>query len=390
MKLVFIGGALDHINLPLCKAFFNILNNEFNFIATKSTSSSRLDLGYGNLTDKYPFVLKYYENPKMCDHVIDIADVVIFGSAPEKIISKRMLSNKLTFRFTERMYKEPFSVSNFIHRVLGAMLHHGRYQGKKVYILAAGAYVANDFNKYKFYKNRCYKWCYFTKLSDKTYDELIKIKKNNTCTELVWTARFVPVKHPELVIGLASYLKKLGDNFHISMVGGGELLEQTKMMAREKSLEEYITFSGPVSPEYARNIMEKADISLFTSDRREGWGAVVNEAMGSGCAIVASSAAGSSPFLVEHGKNGYLFDINNPQKFYERVHRLINDRKDVERIGRKGYETIHKYWTPDNAAKSFIDLAKSIMDGSPKPKTLGPCSIAPVMRDEWFKEREKF
>ena len=34
--------------------------------------------------------------------------------------------------------------------------------------------------------------------------------------------------------------------------------------------------------------MEKADIFLFTSDRREGWGAVANEAMNSACALVVS------------------------------------------------------------------------------------------------------
>lgn len=45
-----------------------------------------------------------------------------------------------------------------------------------------------------------------------------------------------------------------------------------------------------------RSYMEKADIYLFTSDFNEGWGAVLNESMNSGCAVVASHAIGSVPF----------------------------------------------------------------------------------------------
>ena len=48
--------------------------------------------------------------------------------------------------------------------------------------------------------------------------------------------------------------------------------------------------------------MEKSHIHLFTSNHLEGWGAVVNEAMNSGCAVVANREAGAVPYLIEHGK----------------------------------------------------------------------------------------
>ena len=383
MKLAFLGGALDHICLPICESFHSLLGDNFIFVSSKPRSSSRTDLGYDSLNDKYPFVIKWYENEKTALDIINNADVVIYGSAPESIIRKRMLQNKLTFRFTERLYKEPFNFRNFFRRLCGALIHHGIYQGKNVHILCAGAYVATDFKKYNFYRDRFYKWCYFTQITDKSYNDLCKIKKDNKKVELIWTARFIPVKKPNLVIELAQYLKERNIDFHINMVGGGELLDTVKKDAISSGIEDFITFTGPISPESVREIMESADISLFTSDRREGWGAVLNEAMGCGCACVASSAAGSSPFLIKHNKNGVLFDINNKEDFFAKVYNLICDKKKIAALGKTAYEDIHNFWTPSAAAKSFLKLAKSILNNLPTPAEYGPCSIAPVLKDGW-------
>lgn len=62
------------------------------------------------------------------------------------------------------------------------------------------------------------------------------------------------------------------------------------------NLNDYVTFTGPVQSDKVRGFMERAGIFLFTSDRQEGWGAVLNESMNSGCAVVASHAIGSVPF----------------------------------------------------------------------------------------------
>ena len=43
------------------------------------------------------------------------------------------------------------------------------------------------------------------------------------------------------------------------------------------------------------------------SGRKEGWGAVVNEAMSSGCAVVADAEAGSVPYLIENSKDGFIY-----------------------------------------------------------------------------------
>ena len=71
------------------------------------------------------------------------------------------------------------------------------------------------------------------------------------------------------------------------MVGDGEMREQLKKRAGQEQLTQQVTFTGFQKPEQVRQYMEKAQIFLFTSDYKEGWGAVLNEAMNSGCAEAA-------------------------------------------------------------------------------------------------------
>ena len=80
---------------------------------------------------------------------------------------------------------------------------------------------------------------------------------------------------------------------------------------------------GAMPPEEVRRHMEKADIYLFTSDFNEGWGAVLNESMNSGCAVVASHAIGSVPFLIKNGENGLIYENGNQLDLEKQVLRLL-------------------------------------------------------------------
>lgn len=62
-------------------------------------------------------------------------------------------------------------------------------------------------------------------------------------------------------------------------------------------------------------LMQKSHIFIFTSDRNEGWGAVLNEAMSNGCAVVASNMIGAAPYLIKQGENGYIFKSGDVRSY---------------------------------------------------------------------------
>ena len=194
---------------------------------------------------------------------------------------------------------------------------------------------------------------------------------------MVWTLS--GLEDPDDVIEVAKRLHEAGCCFKIEMIGTGEMERQLKQQASEAGLlDENVRFLGAMSPEAVRRHMESAGIYLFTSDRQEGWGAVLNEAMNSGCAVVASDAAGSTPHLVENSVNGCVYRAGNRNELYENVVRLLEQPSTREAMGKHAYETITNTWNAQEAARRLVDLIQAISEVVPSPELYleGPCSRA--------------
>ncbi|MBR2037148.1 MAG: glycosyltransferase family 4 protein, partial [Lachnospiraceae bacterium] len=118
-----------------------------------------------------------------------------------------------------------------------------------------------------------------------------------------------------------------------------------------------------------------ADIYLTTSDYQEGWGAVINEAMNSGCAVVANKAMGAASYLIDHGRNGFLYHNGKKQELFECVKKLLEDARLRETMGRFAYQTILEEWNGNVAADRVYKLAEDFLAGrKPIVYKAGPLS----------------
>ena len=124
--------------------------------------------------------------------------------------------------------------------------------------------------------------------------------------------------------------------------------------------------------------MRKHTIFLFTSDRNEGWGAVLNEAMSNGCAVVASNEIGSVPYLIKDKVNGMIFKSCNLNDLMEKVEILLNNKEECELIRSNAVNTMQRVWSPRNAAKAFFNLASYALTDRISEYTIndGPASWA--------------
>jgi glycosyltransferase involved in cell wall biosynthesis len=103
-------------------------------------------------------------------------------------------------------------------------------------------------------------------------------------------------------------LKEAGYKFRMVIVGDGVMAAAMKDYAKELGVKDVVNFLGSQNPDEVRMLMEKSQIYLTTSDNQEGWGAVINEAMNSGCAVVANKAMGAAPYLLQNGnRQGSLY-----------------------------------------------------------------------------------
>lgn len=356
MTITFFSNFLNHHQLPLCLEFQKKLGSNFRFVATAPITEERLALGYDDMNSLYDFVVKSYENEEEAYRLAVNSDIVIIGSAPNKYVKERIKKNKITFWYSERIFKEGFSLKKW----LGIIKNYALI-GNNKYLLCSSAYTANDFNISFSFKNRCFKWGYFPKTFDYDIDKLINKKNNNSKTELLWVGRFLDWKHPEKVVEIAKRLKNDNVDFSIKMIGIGPMFEEIKNKIEENNLTDYIKLTGAINNKEVRKYMEEANIYLFTSDYNEGWGAVLNEAMNSGCAVIASHAIGSVPFLIKNNKNGLVYKDESIDDLYDKVKYLINNKELQNKVGKNAYNTITKYWNAEYAVNEFLLLVEKVL-----------------------------
>ena len=203
---------------------------------------------------------------------------------------------------------------------------------------------------------------------------------------ILWAGRLIGWKHPEAAVQLAASLKEKGYSFRMSMIGNGEMEMQLHDMIREKGLEDCVEMLGAMPPEEVRRHMEKADIYLFTSEFNEGWGAVLNESMNSGCAVVASHAIGSVPFLIKNGENGLIYENGNQLDLEKQVLRLLEDGAFRKKIAENAYETMINLWNAETAAERFLTLTEKLLKNENTDSLFldGPCSKAAILKNDWY------
>lgn len=389
MKVAFVSNFFSHHQEPFADAMNRMENVQFNFVATQPISEERLKMGWRDSEKEY--IVYAYRSGDGKAHAMDLtfnADVTIIGSAPDEYIIPRLRKKKLTFRYSERFYKQGLNSQNIFHETGKALLHHSRFQAYPLYMLCASAYTAADAAIFHNYINRTYKWGYFVEAKHYDFVDLMDKKQGlkHPRASILWAGRLIGWKHPDASIHLAETLKRQGYQFKLTIIGSGAMEQDLHRMISEKGLEDCVEMLGAMSSERVREYMEKADIFLFTSDFNEGWGAVLNESMNSGCAVVASHAIGAVPYLMRHKENGLIYHSGNVDELYENVKYLLDNPAEQERLGRAAYETIVGEWNAETAAERLVALSQRILDGDKQPDLFetGPCSRAEIIENDWF------
>lgn len=397
MTITFVSNYINHHQIPFSKALYESLEDNYCFIQTMPMEEERVAMGWDKAIGKLPYVRYLYEEEEACIQKILDSDVVLLGwTGREDIAAKRLATGKMTFRVSERLYREGQWKAVSPRGLLAKYKEHLKFRKGNVYLLCAGAYVASDFHLIGAYPNKMFRWGYFPETKIYSDEEFMMLKRKAIVKkspnvprdaekiQIVWAGRFMPLKHPEYAARLAKSLKEQGYIFTLHMLGSGEMEQELKAYVEENELSEDVIFYGFKEPGIVRSIMEKCHIHLFTSNHLEGWGAVVNEGMNSGCVEVVSASVGAAPYLIRHGINGLVY----PNDSYSEMEKLVVDLLDHwdkrKGMGLEAYKTIRTEWNAEHAAQAllrFINQAerRTRTEARVIPAASGPLSIAPVI-----------
>jgi glycosyltransferase involved in cell wall biosynthesis len=112
---------------------------------------------------------------------------------------------------------------------------------------------------------------------------------------------------------------------------------------RELGIAERVLLTGGLPPEDPRllGLLQSAEVLLLPSVS-ETFGLVILEAWAAGTMVVAARASGPSA-LIEHGQNGWLFELDEPSTFHEALDCTLNKPELAPRMVARGALLTAKY-----------------------------------------------
>lgn len=370
MTFVYLTNSIGLHQVAVADEIYKIMGDDFKFIELSNDDASlgihkEAEQGL-DYTDR-PYILSAYkssENLILARRLINEADALRCGSVDASWLTVRTAQKKLTFWTTERLFKKrlnafgPRCIRNNIR--LNSMFR----KNPNMYLLANGAYVADDFRFFPSIRKHILQWGYFPLFRELDIDSLIASKPKDKI-QILWCARMIDWKHPEMAPKLAKKLKDTGIvNFHIKMIGTGIMSNTIKDMVSDMGVSDYVDLVGGLSNDKVISEMQKSNIFIFTSDRQEGWGVVLNEAMNAGCAVVSADEIGATKFLIKDNDNGLIFKSCKIDDLCKKVARLLDDEQFRLLLAKNAYCTIKSEYSPQIAARRIIDFSQSILSGN--------------------------
>ncbi|HMM00286.1 MAG TPA: glycosyltransferase [Bacilli bacterium] len=307
---------------------------------------AKLGLGHENYEQEkeYPqtTLIHTKEDFAAAKKKISAAQVIIYGNMPYRLVFYliRHHKGKQIYRLAERRYKKgDYEVYSPL-RVAVDYLINKWLDLAQVRVLSLSAYTAFDNDLNDFALNRTYQWTYFAPLASEDVVQRHWNEKEKPHTfKLVWVSRLVDFKHPQLAIELAHALKLKKYNFSLTIIGGGNEEEQRNLnqLIDQYHLGAQVELTGFLNHDETIERIRKSDILLSTSDREEGFGVSIAEAMANGAMVVSSYLSGAAPFLIEHKNQGLLFDYPRTDDLINKVTYLLDNPNLILDMSKRSY-----------------------------------------------------
>ncbi len=161
--------------------------------------------------------------------------------------------------------------------------------------------------------------------------------------------RLVPKKGLDLLMRAVSSLP----GTHLLIAGDGRQLPKCMSIARELGIAGRVTFAGRIPHENLHRYYWAADLFILASreqvDPRTGlrdvetMGRVLCEAHAAGVPVIASRSGGI-PSIVDHGRNGLLFEEDNLDALIQSIERLRDDRSLSRSLAAEGLRDAAEKW----------------------------------------------
>lgn len=198
----------------------------------------------------------------------------------------------------------------------------------------------------------------FDSQSEKYMDEhIIRTTGDNNATKVVSVGRLTSLKrHKEQILAIETLLHNY--DIELFIVGGGDEYENLSRQIKDLSLENKVFLLGERVD--VATILNDADIFTLTSFS-EGLSCSIIEALSAGLPCVVSDVGGNKE-LIEHGKNGFLYKLNEENLLPEFIKELINDRELREQMRINNQRKAMITFSVEKMASHYINQYQTMLN----------------------------
>jgi glycosyltransferase involved in cell wall biosynthesis len=150
------------------------------------------------------------------------------------------------------------------------------------------------------------------------------------------------------------------------IIGSGPELESLKKQADELDISSNVFFQGGVQHEEVVTYLQSSTIAVFPYQRtkqsgEEGFGLVLVEALGCGCAVIASRQPAIME-IIKDNQTGLLIDEKDPQAISQSILKLLNNPEQRNLLAERGRADVLKRFDWAQVSQSYITLINNCLN----------------------------
>ncbi len=149
------------------------------------------------------------------------------------------------------------------------------------------------------------------------------------------------------------------------IAGDGPMMGELREYHRTLELGEEVTFLGAVHEREMNRWYQKSTFVVLPSIIYENSPLAIYEAMASGRAVVGTRIGGI-PELVEEGKTGLLFELNNSSELAAKITTLLKDKALADQMGKAGRERAETEFTIERHLDGVLTTFAKAIGGMPR------------------------
>lgn len=182
-----------------------------------------------------------------------------------------------------------------------------------------------------------------------------KIRENYAIADdafvLLFVGRLCIEKNISLI--LRYFNRNIPKEMILVIAGEGPLKENLQQECRALNIESRVYFLG--RRKNMEEIYSLANLLILPSSSLETFGMVVIEAAFCGIPTLRSNLPGAKD-QISHGEDGFIFPIQQPEKMFEVLDHIWQEREHLPKIGQRARARALENFTLDKMYECFLDL----------------------------------